>query len=148
MEEGSFFAITVTGFVTIEQLARHYEEARVVVAPLRYGAGLKGKVVEALRFGVPLVTTPFGVQGMAHLKDKIPVYSDPAAFGDAVLALLTYDSLWREQSLIQGEYVSQHFAVNSLREALLADIEQLAGEGSDSGPCAQSRFRLVIASRR
>jgi O-antigen biosynthesis protein len=141
-------SITVTGFVSVEQLARHYEEARVAVAPLRYGAGLKGKVVEAMRFGVPIVTTPFGVQGMAYLKDRIPVHSDPAAFADAVLALLTDDALWREQSRIQTDYVSQHFSVNALREALLADIEPPAGERPGSGTHAQSRSRLVIANRR
>ena len=84
-------SVAVTGFVTDEQLAAHYMTARVAIAPLRYGAGIKGKVLEAMRFGVPIVTTPFGVQGMAELADKLPVVSTPEPFAEAVLTLLTDD---------------------------------------------------------
>ncbi|UWX04295.1 glycosyltransferase [Pseudoxanthomonas sp. NC8] len=56
--------VEVTGYVSDEELARHYAEARVAVVPLRYGAGVKGKVVEAMQSGVPLVTTRVGAQGL------------------------------------------------------------------------------------
>jgi O-antigen biosynthesis protein len=115
-------AIEVTGFVTDEQLAAHYGKARVAIAPLRYGAGMKGKVVEAMRFGVPIVTTPFGVQGMSELAATLPVHSEPAAFADAVLTLLTDDASWRRQRCIQSEFVRQHFSLDALRDFLLADI--------------------------
>jgi glycosyltransferase involved in cell wall biosynthesis len=114
--------ITVTGSVTDEQLAAHYTTARVVVAPLRYGAGMKGKVVEAMRFGVPIVTTSFGVQGMTELEAKLPVHSDPAAFAEAVLTLLTEDASWRHQRRIQSQYVRQRFSLEALRDFLLADL--------------------------
>jgi glycosyltransferase involved in cell wall biosynthesis len=120
-------SIAVTGFVTDEQLAAYYANARVVVAPLRYGAGLKGKVVEAMRFGVPIVTTPFGVQGMTELETKLPTHSDPEAFAEAVLTLLTDDTSWRSQRRIQSEYVRRHFSHDALRDFLAADI---AGAGS------------------
>jgi GT2 family glycosyltransferase len=119
--------VTVTGFVTDEQLAIHYMQSRVSVAPLRYGAGMKGKVVEAMRFGVPIVTTPFGVQGMSELEGNVPVHSDPVPFAEAVLTLLTDDAAWRRQRRIQSEYVRQHFSLEALSEFLLADIETRSG---------------------
>ncbi len=115
-------SVAVTGFVTDEQLAKHYTEARVAVAPLRYGAGVKGKVVEAMRFGVPIVTTPFGLQGMAELEDKLPVHSTPEPFAEAVVTLLTDDAAWRRQRRVQSEYVRRHFSISALRDFLLADI--------------------------
>jgi GT2 family glycosyltransferase len=115
-------AVTVTGFVTDEQLAAHYSGARVAIAPLRYGAGMKGKVLEAMRFGIPIVTTPFGVQGMTQLQATLPVYSEPAAFAEAVLNLLTDDASWRRQRRFQSEYVRQHFSSDAMRAALLADF--------------------------
>jgi GT2 family glycosyltransferase len=115
-------SIEVTGFVTDEQLAAHYATARVAIAPLRYGAGMKGKVVEAMRFGVPIVTTPFGVQGMKEMEDTLPVHSDPAIFGEAVLTLLSDDAFWRLQRRIQSEYVRRHFSLEAMRDFLLGDI--------------------------
>jgi len=115
-------SIAVTGFVTDEQLTARYGKARVVIAPLRYGAGMKGKVVEAMRFGVPIVTTPVGVQGMTELEVKLPVHSDPAPFAEAVLTLLTDDASWHKQRRIQSEYVRRHFSLAALRDFLLADI--------------------------
>jgi glycosyltransferase involved in cell wall biosynthesis len=115
-------SITVTGFVTDEQLAVYYSKARVAIAPLRYGAGMKGKVVEAMRFGVPIVTTPFGVQGMTQLAAKLPVHSEPAPFADAVFTLLTDDAAWLTQRRIQSECVRRHFCLGALRDFLLADL--------------------------
>ena len=115
-------SIAVTGFVTDEQLAACYANARVAVAPLRYGAGLKGKVIEAMRFGVPIVTTPFGVQGMTELETKLPIHLDPVAFAEAVLTLLIDDTSWRSQRRIQSEYVRRHFSHDALRDFLAADI--------------------------
>ena len=56
--------ITVAANVSDAELAAAYARARVAVVPLRCGAGVKLKVVEALRDGVPLVTTPVGAQGL------------------------------------------------------------------------------------
>ncbi|WP_186230946.1 glycosyltransferase family 4 protein, partial [Burkholderia gladioli] len=62
--------VTVTGYVSDARLAELYGSARVAVVPLRFGAGVKNKVVEALNFGAPLVTTPVGLQGLPEL-DRI-----------------------------------------------------------------------------
>jgi GT2 family glycosyltransferase/glycosyltransferase involved in cell wall biosynthesis len=54
--------VTVTGWV--ENLQPIYEKAKIFVAPLRYGAGVKGKIGESLSFGLPTITTSIGVEGM------------------------------------------------------------------------------------
>ena len=54
--------IEVLGFITDDELEDLYGRARLVVVPLRYGAGVKGKVIEALYHGVPVVTTRFGLK--------------------------------------------------------------------------------------
>ena len=118
-------SIIITGFVTDEQLAAHYATTRVAIAPLRYGAGMKGKVVEAMRFGVPLVTTPFGVQGMPELEGKLPIQSSAEPFAQAVLYLLTDDAGWRWQRRIQSEFVRERFSAQTLRDFLLADMGPL-----------------------
>ena len=54
--------VEVTGFVP--DLAPWYAQARVTVSPLRYGAGLKGKIVSSLEAGVPVITTTIGNEGL------------------------------------------------------------------------------------
>ena len=49
--------IIIEGFVTDEILKELYNNARLVVVPLRYGAGIKGKVIEAMKMGTPVITT-------------------------------------------------------------------------------------------
>ncbi|HMG83868.1 MAG TPA: glycosyltransferase, partial [Ferruginibacter sp.] len=57
-------SIEVKGFVTEQELAALYRSAKLAVVPLRYGAGVKGKTVEAMYHGVPVVSTSFGIEGM------------------------------------------------------------------------------------
>ncbi len=54
--------VEVTGWV--EDLEPLIDVARVMVAPLRYGAGMKGKVTQSLAAGLPVVTTPIGAEGL------------------------------------------------------------------------------------
>ncbi|MBR5247333.1 MAG: glycosyltransferase [Lachnospiraceae bacterium] len=61
--------VIVKGFVSEEELERLYKHCRVAVVPLRYGAGVKGKVVEALYYGLPIVTTSVGAEGIAGIQE-------------------------------------------------------------------------------
>ena len=110
--------VEVTGYVSDEELADRYEQARVAVVPLRYGAGIKAKVVEAMRGGVPLVTTTVGAQGLEGMEAFAPVLDDAAGIADAIVSLLGEDVRWREQSALGAAFVKKRFS----REAMLAAI--------------------------
>ncbi|MBV8549047.1 MAG: glycosyltransferase [Alphaproteobacteria bacterium] len=104
-------AVRVTGFVTDEVLADYYAKARVSVAPLRFGAGVKLKVVESMQAGVPIVTTSVGAQGLRGLDGALEVQDDPAEFARAVLRFLDDDAAWRMRSDQQIAYVNRTFSV-------------------------------------
>ena len=116
--------VEVTGFLSVADLASRYASARVAVVPLRFGAGVKLKIVEALREGLPLVTTPVGVQGLAGLADIIPVHDQPAAFAAAVLRLLEDDAAWLRQSLMQTDYARERFSETAMRDSLLGAFRE------------------------
>jgi glycosyltransferase involved in cell wall biosynthesis len=117
--------VVVTGQISEAALESWYASARVAVVPLRFGAGVKGKVVEALHAGLPLVTTPVGAQGLPGLAAIAPVHDEAAAQADAVLRLLADDTAWQAQSAAQTAYARRYFATAAMRRALLA---ALAGE--------------------
>lgn len=114
--------IVVTGYVTDEQLLDFYRKARVAVVPLRYGAGIKNKVVEAMAYGVPLVTTHVGAQGLVGLEKIIPVTDDEAQFAAAIIEILRDDTRWRAASSQGAQFVGAHFSsaamINHLYQAL------------------------------
>jgi glycosyltransferase involved in cell wall biosynthesis len=77
-------------------LTAHFNTARVFVAPIRFGAGMKGKVGQSLVNGLPAVATPIGAEGMSLVADEHLLVADMAEdFAEAVLSLLQDDALWR-----------------------------------------------------
>ena len=116
-------AVSVAANVSDAELRQYYAEARVAVVPLRCGAGVKLKVVEALREGLPLVTTPVGAQGLPGLDAVASVCEGEAAIADAVCALLRDDALWVWRSAAQVTYAAERFSAAALRASLLAAIE-------------------------
>ena len=111
--------VVIHADVTPDALRELYVSARVAVAPLRYGAGVKLKVVEALREGTPLVTTPTGAQGLPNLDEVIDVAADAPSFAAAVCRLLTDDALWEARCAGQISYAAARFGVATLRDGLL-----------------------------
>jgi glycosyltransferase involved in cell wall biosynthesis len=77
----------VCGFA--EDIEPFYQRTAVAVVPLLSGSGVKGKVLQALGCGRPVVTTSVGAEGIpASEADGLFVRDDPAAFADCVLWLL------------------------------------------------------------
>jgi GT2 family glycosyltransferase len=85
--------VHVTGF--IHDVEPFFQSARVFVAPLRYGAGLKGKIGQSLEFGLPVVTTTIGAEGFDFVNGHDALIADePQAFADAVKRLYADRLLW------------------------------------------------------
>ena len=121
--------VEVTGFVDDAELQRRYAQARVAVVPLRYGAGVKSKVVEALQQGLPLVTTSVGAQGLPDVETTCAVADDEAVLADHLLRLLDDDAAWQQQSRLGAAYARTHFSRDTLRNQL-ASVLAVAAEPS------------------
>lgn len=93
--------------------------ARISVAPLRYGAGVKGKVNQALAQGLPVVATSCAVEGM-FLTDGVDVLvaDDAEAFAAAVVRLHQDAALWETLSLGGQENTRRHFSRDAVRATL------------------------------
>ncbi len=81
------------GFVpNIESL---FNENKLMVAPLRYGAGVKGKIGQAFEYFLPLVTTSIGAEGMRLINlENAMISDDKIGFANAILELYTNKQLW------------------------------------------------------
>jgi len=115
--------VCVTGHVSDNELEAWYSRSRVAIAPLPFGAGLKGKVVEAMRHGLPIVTTSAGAQGLAGASNAIAIHDDPEEFAKAVIMLLDDDDLWEKRSGAGLVYIKKHFSRDAMRKVLALPME-------------------------
>jgi GT2 family glycosyltransferase/SAM-dependent methyltransferase len=129
-----------------------YGERRVFVAPLRYGAGIKGKILEAMSFGLPVVTTRVGAEGIA-IENGVNgfVADDPEELVAAVARLYEDEELWlrvrREgRALIAREYSEAAFR-DKVRELVKREAP---GFGSGVHGAGESRAvpGVALARRR
>ncbi len=116
----------------VEDLGALLAQCRLTVAPLRFGAGTKGKVVTTLAAGVPCVASPIAVEGMG-LTDglNIRVADTPQEFADVAIGLYEDEPAWTAMSDAGLEFAQQNFSVAGLRRrltAMLRDLGLPAGE--------------------
>jgi glycosyltransferase involved in cell wall biosynthesis len=103
--------------------------ARVSVSPLRFGAGVKGKISQALSFGLPVVTTSIGSEGMS-LTDGFDSFIRDSAdgFAEAVIQLISDNSLWNQLSRNGLKTAEIHFGVQVARDQV-KNLFQLIDKG-------------------
>ena len=95
------------------------EARRIALAPLRYGAGVKGKINLAMSHGLPVVATSLAAEGMwLRDGDNALLADDADAFAAAVLRLYDDEALWTRLSDAGPENVRQHFSIDVARSAL------------------------------
>ncbi len=109
--------IIVTGYVSDNELINYYLSTKVAIAPLRFGGGMKGKVVEAIVYGIPLVTTHIGIQGLSGASDIVKVTSSPGMMAKYIVNLLKDKENWDQQSNAQKMYARKNFSRRCMAEA-------------------------------
>ena len=133
--------LDVVGFVP--DLTPWFERCRVSVSPLRYGAGIKGKVNHAMSHGLPVVATRASIEGM-HLAEgeEVLVADDADAFVDAVVRLYGDEVLWNRLSAAGIANVERHFSTDVAARGL----ERLF-EIAERRAAAATGQRITSASR-
>lgn len=131
--------IEVTGYLSEEALNALYDGAGVAVVPLRFGAGVKGKVVEAMHHGLPLVMTSIGAQGLPDAEQVALVANGVESMADNVVALMSDDALWQACADAGRHYVALHFSPEAMRTVLSQDIDARPYDHTQGRPCQASR---------
>ncbi|MDP3944443.1 MAG: glycosyltransferase family 4 protein [Lutibacter sp.] len=103
-----------------------FTNARVCLAPLQFGAGLKGKLIDAMQFGTPSVTTKIGAEAMHH---KLPwngfIADDPIEFALKSVELYTDEKLWKNAQQNGIEIINSCFSKDKYEKKLLKKIKAI-----------------------
>jgi glycosyltransferase involved in cell wall biosynthesis len=113
------------GFV--RDLADELDYAKITIAPLRYGAGTKGKVASSMSYGVPCVSSNFGTEGtgMEH-GENIMIARDAASFAQYIRQLMEDEELWKKISDGGIKFIRDNYApetVEKMMDKLLDDVK-------------------------
>ena len=107
----------------VPDITPYMEGCRIAVAPLRYGAGVKGKINLSMAHGQPVVATGTAVEGM-HLRHghDVLVADNPAEFAEAVIKLYRNGALWQQLSMLGHENIRAHFSPDAARDTVRATL--------------------------
>jgi glycosyltransferase involved in cell wall biosynthesis len=135
--------VRVLGFVP--DLEPLHARARVFVAPMRFGAGVNGKLGEALAHGLPVVTTTIGAEGMGIVHgSQAVVVDDPCGMASAIAGLYRDRELWERLSAAGRAHTKKVFALDAVVEAIEGSIFRLTAEAEkDFGVRLGRRLRAL-----
>jgi len=102
------------------------QKAKVCLAPLRFGAGLKGKLIEAMQCGTPSVTTPIGAEG---INGKLPwcgeIAESSKEIADRAVQLFTDKALWKQAQQHGTDIIKKRFAQPKYGKTFLSRIKNI-----------------------
>lgn len=108
--------VAILGRVSDERLFELYDNCAVAVAPLRYGAGVKGKVIEAMALGVPVGTTTTGAQGIEPSDQALFIGDTAEALADEIVRAL----IDREQAARRADraldFIKHHYGRSAMSD--------------------------------
>ncbi|TMG86624.1 MAG: glycosyltransferase family 4 protein [Betaproteobacteria bacterium] len=121
--------VEILGFVP--DISAVYESSDVAIAPMRFGGGLKGKIAEAMSFGLPVVTNSACLVGFGLSAGmNVLVGDDPSAFANAVVRLLRDKVLYQKISENGWQFIKANFG----EEVVAAKLKQLIEDGHQYRP--------------
>lgn len=115
--------IIVTGFISDEELLQYYRSCRLSVVPLRYGAGVKGKVIESIYRQCPMITTPIGAEGISTAEHAFEVVSADHSMADAINRL--YDDMEELKKIAErcAPYINKYYTKQQAMDVVRIDFQ-------------------------
>ena len=115
--------ITVTGY--IDDVTPYFLSHKLSVSPLRYGAGMKGKIGQSLEYGLPVVSTSIGTEGMNLIPERhILEANTTTEFAGRILRLENDSHLWQRLSINAQEAIAS-FTPEAVKQKLSRVFQQL-----------------------
>lgn len=116
--------VTFHGYLPEEQVQAMFQNVKVFTAPLLSGAGVKGKVNQAMKYGLPVVGTPIAFEAMFPTDGEDCMVAESAEeFADKLVQAYTDCALWAK--LVKGGFINvrKNFGLKTARERLLQTLD-------------------------
>jgi len=116
--------VRVHGYV--EDITPLLNLSRIFVAPMRFGAGVKGKIGDALSYGLPVVTTDVGAEGMGFENgNQVMIVNSPGEFAAAVVSVYKDEKLWQRLSDAGYAHIEKYFSPKAVEKAIINSMASI-----------------------
>ena len=113
----------IHGFVSDEDLEEMYRNIKLAIVPLRYGAGIKGKIIEAMMRGIPMITTSIGIEGIEGAEQIARVSDDPDKLAEFITELYVNEEDLEKMAAEEHQYIIDNYSVDEAVRILEEDFE-------------------------
>lgn len=113
----------IEGFLTDESLEQMYHRCRLAVVPLRFGAGVKGKIIEAAFHHVPVVTTSIGAEGIPNEYEFMVIQDESRKFAEEIVSLYQDVKKIDAMSIGAEQTIRKYYTVDCAEKILREDLE-------------------------
>ena len=114
--------IKVEGFLSDEALGDLYRRIRMSVVPLRFGAGIKGKVLEAMQKGIPVVTTSIGAEGIPNAGTNLMVEDASVDLANCIVESYSDVEMLKRHSIAGLETIAKYFSTDAVLKVIAEDF--------------------------
>lgn len=115
--------VIIEGLLTDEQLEQFYHTIRLNVVPLRYGAGIKGKIVESMRYGLPVVTTSCGAEGITGAESILSIGNSAEEIAGQIVSIYNDETELKRMSTEGKQYVLEHYSEQGAIQVMSAEFD-------------------------
>jgi len=106
-------SVIVKGFVDEKELDNIYKNVRLSVVPLRYGAGIKGKIIESMYHGVPVITTDCGAEGIDNRSRMLIIVNESMEFASEINSIYSKADILNSMSIRGKSFVDDYYSIDS-----------------------------------
>jgi glycosyltransferase involved in cell wall biosynthesis len=130
--------VVVYGYLSDQELDALYRRVRQVIVPLRFGAGVKGKVLEAIQKNLPLVTTSVGAEGIPDVASVMNIADDAEEFAAIIARIDSGDASALELLQAYPQWLQTNFSKHNAAKIIEQDfgpakrLIQVSGQAADS----------------
>lgn len=115
--------IKVTGYVSDEKLEEYYMQSKIAISPLRFGAGVKGKLLESLYYQIPTVITSIAAEGVPEITKFAMIADDVESFANKIYELYTDKSIWEKYARNSKVLIEKYYTTEAAQKTIQDLVE-------------------------
>ena len=114
--------IHILGGLSDDNLKKLYQKSRISIAPLRFGAGIKGKIIESIYNQIPIITTSIGGEGLDNSTNAFIIEDDAERMSEIIIELYLNFTKLKEMSDSCGIFIQKYYLKENAKNILMKDL--------------------------
>lgn len=115
--------MVIHGFVSDEELEEMYQKVKMAVVPLRYGAGIKGKIIEGMMRGIPMITTAIGIEGIEGAETIAKISDNAEELAAYITDLYDNAAALEKMAAEEHQYIIDNYSMKNAVDILGQDFD-------------------------